>query len=309
MRQVTAGDGSDSTSATQSYLDSTPNPIVRDLIIIGPPESPYALYMTDHEAPVLYSRYPNAFSPAVYKRDKVTAKIGLDAADLSLTWSPGNQSSTANTTSASPFQLAAQHFYDNWPILVLRSFMPTPGDADTLGATAWFGGRVNTCKVKRNQLVFSCKSYLDVLKQKVPSTVVEITNTLASTTAVTVPTSPAGLPVFTAVTGSSENQIIADCTAPMANNIYSGNKFSGGYMVFVSGPGATLAGCWSAIAGNGEYTDGHGNHHSIFSIYSPLPWPPTPGVDNFYVSMQAPVDLTQEAPSGFPFVPAPQQAV
>ena len=43
MRKVIDGDGSDSTVATQAYLNSTDEPILRDLYIIGPPESPNAL--------------------------------------------------------------------------------------------------------------------------------------------------------------------------------------------------------------------------------------------------------------------------
>jgi len=306
VRTVTAGDGSDSTAAAQAYLQGTVNPLVRDLILIGRAEDPNAIWLTNHETPLLYTPY-GTFLPAVVSRDKVTAKVGLESSTMSITWAPGNQVSTANTGTTSPFQRAAQHFYDNWPVLVLRCFMPTPGDANTLGCTVWWGGRVHTAKVKRNSLVFSCKDYLDVLSQKVPSTVVEATNTLASSAAVTLPTSPAGLPVFKCYTGSSENLIIADCISPSAGNIYAGNVFAGGYMVFLAGSGATLAGFWSAIGNNGEYTDGDGNRHSIFAIYQSLPWPPTPTVDTFYVSMQPPAATGPQ--SGFPYCPTPQQAV
>src|SRR5208337_1422984 len=179
MRRVIGGNGSDTTLATQEYLNSTDHPIIRDLILIGPPEDPQSIWITNHEAPVLYRPY-GLFSPAVVKRDGVEAKIGLDAQSLSITWTPGasaRASQTVNTGTASPYQLAAQHFYDNWPVLILRCFMPTPGDANTLGCAEWFGGRVHTTKVARNSLSFQTKSYFDVLSQKVPSTVVETTNT------------------------------------------------------------------------------------------------------------------------------------
>jgi hypothetical protein len=311
MRRTIGGDGSDTTVATQAYLNSTDDPIIRDLILIGPPESPNALYLTNHEAPVLYKPY-GLFNPAVVSRAGVEAKVGLDAQALAITWSPGasaQASKTASTATASPYQLAAQHFYDNWPALILRCFMPTPGDADTLGCAEWYGGRVQNCKIARNKLIFNTKSYLDVLKQKVPSTVVEVTNTLASTAAVTLPPGDPSIPVFSCIRPSTETYIVADCTSPSAGRIYSGDLFSGGYMVFLSGPGATLAGAWSAIGQNGEWTDGDGNHHSEFVIYSPLPWPPTPGVDTFYVSTTAPINLGDEGYSGFPFVPNPTQAV
>lgn len=311
MRQVIAGDGSDSTAATQAYLESTDAPVIRDLILIGPVDDPKSIWLTNHEAPVLYPPY-GTFKPAVVSRDGVEAKIGTDAQSLPITWSPGApaaSAATANTATASPYQLARQHFYDNWPVLILRCFMPTPGDAVSLGCAVWYGGRVQNCKVGRNKIAFNTKSFMDVLTQKVPSTVVEVTNTLASTAAVTLPAGDASIPTFECVTASSEDQIICDCLSPTADKIYSGNEFAGGYMVFLSGAGATLAGAWAAISGNGEYTDGNGNHHSIFTLYTPLPWPPTPTVDTFYVSKTAPINLGDEGYSGFPYVPAPQQAV
>ena len=311
MRTTTGGDGSDTTAATQAYLAATDRPIIRDLIIIGPPENPNALYLTDHEAPVLYRPY-GLFQPAVLTRDRLKCQIGLSAQSIAFTWSPGApaaSSKTANTATASPYQLAAQHFYDNWPVLLLRCFMPTPGDAQTLGCAVWYGGRVHTCKVRRNGIVFNTKSYLDVLTQEVPSTVVEVTNTLASTGAVTLPPGDPSVPTFQCIRPSTETYIVADCLSPAADNIYSGNEFMGGYMVFLSGTGATLAGAWSAIGQNGAWTDGEGNKHSEFTIYSPLPWPPSPLVDTFYVSKTPPLNATDAGYYGFPYVPVPQGSV
>jgi hypothetical protein len=242
----------------------------------------------------------------------VEAKIGLDVQSLSITWSPGASaaaSQTVSTATANPYQLARLHFYDNWPVLVLRCFLPSPGDANTLGCAIWYAGRIHTAAPGRNKIVFSTKSLLDVITQKVPSGVVETTNTLASSAAVTVPAGDASTPVFACIVPSSTDYIVADCLTPTADKIYSGNEFAGGYMVFLSGTGATLAGCWSAIGQNGEYTDGHGNHHSEFQIYSPLPWPPTPGVDTFYVSPTAPINLGDEDYYGFPYCPPPTSAV
>jgi hypothetical protein len=313
MRKVIGGNGADNTAAALAWLAAGNNFLMRDLIIIGRPEDPRSIWMTNHEAPVIYSPYDGTFMPAVVTRGQVSCKIGLDVQKLNLTWSPSNNASTVNTVSASPAQLARLHFYDNWPVLILRALMPTPGDANTIGCTVWFGGRVDTVTVERNQLAFSLNSYLNVVTQKVPSTVIETTNTLASTAAVTLPAGDTSVPVFQCFTGSSEDQIIADAVSPDPGNIYAGNVFSGGYMVFLSGPGATLAGAWSAIGGNGKFTDGDGNNHSIFSIYSALPWPPTPFVDGsgdrFYVSTAAPVDISGEGNFGFPFVPNPQSGV
>jgi hypothetical protein len=310
VRQVLDGNGADSTAATQAYLSTAASINLRDLILIGDPDDPHALWLTDHEAPVLYPPY-GLFLPAVVKRGQVEAKIGLDAQSLAIDWSPGTPATagTVSTSTATPYQLAANHFYDNWPVRILRCFMPTPGDAITLGCAVWYGGRVRTCGIGRNKITFNTTSFMDVLTQKVPSTVVEVTYTLASTAAVNLPAGDASVPQFTCFTGSSENQIIADCTGPTSGKIYSGNLFDGGYMVFLSGTGATLAGAWAPIFGNGDYEDGDGNHHSIFTLYGELPWPPTPTVDKFYVSKAAPINPGDEGSFGFPYVPAPQQAV
>lgn len=311
MRQVIDGNGVDSTAATQAYLAGTEKPQMQDLILIGDVDDPKAIWLTNYEAPILYPPY-GRFFPAVVKRGMVEAKIGLDAQSLSIDWSPGapaKSSATVSTSTASPYQLAAQHFYDNWPVIILRLFMPSPGDAMTLGCALWFGGRVQNCTVGRNKITFDTKSFLDVVNQKVPSTVIEVTNTLASTAAVSLPAGDASIPTFECFTGSSEDLILADCLSPSAGNIYDDDEFAGGYMVFLSGTGATLAGAWSAIASNGKFEDGDGNNHSSFTLYSPLPWPPTPGVDTFYVSKTAPINLADEGSLGFPYVPAPQQAV
>jgi hypothetical protein len=281
---------------------------LRDLILIGYPEDPRSIWLTNHEGPVVYTPY-GLFNPAVVTRDKVQAKIGLDSQKIKIIWSPSNNASTVNTETASPAQRARLHVYDNWPVRIFRAFMLPPGDANTLGCADWFGGRVDTVDVERNKLTFNVDDYMAVLSQKVPSTVIETTNTLAGTAAVTLPAGETNIPVFACHAGSSEDHIIADCLSPTAGHIYDNNRFVGGYMVFLSGPGSTLSGAWSAVGENGRFTDGSGGNHSDFEIYNALPWPPTPGVDTFYVSAAAPINLGDENYYGFPYVPNPQSGV
>lgn len=307
MRQCYSGSSANTTAAVQDYLNNTSSPLIYDLYIIGPPENPNSLWLTNYDSPLIYGGFPGeTFFPATIKRDQVTSKIGLSSQSLTITYTPPPASAGTTTATATPYQLAAQHFYDNWPVQIYRAFMPTPGDINTLGITDWYGGRVQNCKIARNSLIFNTKDYMDVLSQKVPSTVIEVTNTLASTAATTLPAGDTSIPTFQCFTGSTETQIYADCLSPTADRIYAGDLFAGGYMIFLAGTGATLAGAWSGIAANGSYTDGDGNHHSNFVIYSPLPWPPNPSTDKFYVSMQAPVDISTGYESGFPYVPTPQ---
>lgn len=308
MRRCVAGDESDTTAACANYLASTVQPLIRHLYLIGDPGSPSAIYLTDHEGPVSYNPW-GTFQPAVINRGSVTTKIGLEVQKTTVTWTPGNLQAGVTIATANPLQLARIHYYDNFPVRIWKIFMPTPGDANTLGGCAWFGGRIGQTVVGRNQVEFTVNSFLDIVTQKVPANVIESTSTLAGYTAASLVAGEASQPTFEVITGSTPISIICDCLSPTANKIYSGNLFAAGYMVFLDGPGATLPGVWSAIGGNGAYKDGNGNNHSIFSIYTALPWAPTPGVDKFYVSPAAPINFSDGQYFGFNFVPQPTTSV
>ena len=313
MRQCINGYGVDSTSSCMAYLLGTSEPIIRYLYLIGDPDNPNAIRLTDYDGPVVYQPW-GTFSPGTVKNDTVTCAVGLQVQQTSVTWTPGSlQMGTAafssSVTTANPIQLAKAHFYDNWPVRIWKIFMPVPGDAMTLGGCAWFGGRVGGVSYGRNGLVFTCSSFLDVVTQKIPANVIESTSTLAGYTGASLVAGETSQPTFIAVEQSTAGTIIADCLSPTVNKIYSGDLFVGGYLVFLSGVGATLAGVWSAIGNNGSFTDGNGNTHSIFSLYSPLPWAPVPHVDEFYVSPTAPINIADGDFYGFPYVPSPQSAV
>jgi hypothetical protein len=307
MRKCINGAFADTTSVCMAYLASTPNPLIRHLILIGDPEDPFSYRLTDHEGPVQYNPW-GTFSPSVVSRGQVKAEIGLTVQSLSLEWSPSNLAFTQSQATANPYQLARQHFYDNWTVRIWRIFMPTPGDANTLGGCEWFGGRIADTQVERGKITFTINSFMDVLTQKLPPNVIESTSTLASYTAATIPAGDASVPTFSVVAGTSTTVILADTLTPTANRIYETNVFVAGYMIFLASAGATLAGFWSAIGSNLEFTDGNGNHHNQFNIYSPFPWAPTPGVDTFYVSTAAPINLADGDYFGFPFVPQPTAA-
>ncbi len=307
-RKCFDGYGNDTTAACVNYLHSTSTPLIRHLYLIGKPEDPRALRFTDHEAPVFFGDW-GTFQPGVIKRGSITARVGLEVQKTSVEWTPDNLPFTQSIKTASPLQLARLHFYDNWPVRIFKVFMPTPGNAMTLGGCDWFGGRVGQVQVARNAIQFSISSFLDVVTQKVPANVIESTSTLSGYTAATLPPGDTTTPRFRIFTGSTTTQLYADCIAPTANHIYSGSLFVAGYICFLDGPGATLAGLWSEVGMNGSFTDGHGNTHSAFTIYTALPWAPTPGADTFYISKAAPINQADGAYYGFPYVPSPTTAV
>lgn len=310
MKQVYSGAGVNTTSTVLAYLNGTTTPLIRNLYIIGPPENPYSLFLTDHEAPLTYNLYPQQkFSPAVIKRGSVKCKVGLDSDAVQITYSPGPATYSNVVGSANPRTLAMQGFYDNWPVLNLWAFMPTPGDVNTYGCCIGWGGIVASSKVDRKEINWDTNSLMVILDQQVPTNVIEATNSLANYGAATPPTGFTTIPQFSTFTGSNDTVIYGDVQSPYsAGHIFTTNVFQGGYLIFVPGNGATLPRIWGAIAANTVFIDGFSVHHNQFQIYQPLPWPPTPYVagsgDQFIVS--APVATT--GGYSFNFVPAPESA-
>ena len=191
---------------------------------------------------------------AVVSRGSITTKVGLDVQSTTVSW--GRRAirvSPPPPRTQRPSNWQRLHYYDNWPVRIWKCFMPTVGDANTLGATAWFGGRVANTTFGRNQIQFTVNSFLDVVTQKVPANVIESTSTLAGYTAATIPAGDASIPTFLTFTGSSTNIILADAISPVPGFIYVHGKFAAGYLVFLAGAGATLAGVWSAIGNNARH--------------------------------------------------------
>lgn len=297
MRQCLSGSGQDSTAAVQAYLEEHDEYLIRNLYLIGYPGDPYALYLTDHEAPLTYFLW-GEFLSAVITRGTVSTKIGLESTSLDLTWAPRTPRTFGVTTAtAHPMQLAQTGFYDNWPVKVWTCFMPTPGDANTLGAMALFGGIVGESTVDRDGIKFSVDSLLYVTDTEVPPNQIEMTNVVASFLGAV----PAGglsvVPTFEIEGASSTTSFSASCLTPTPDQIFPNNTFAYGFLVFTSG---TLEGFYSAVA-----ADFSGGGYNIFEVYTPFPWPPSAG-DQFYVSGKSPIDQSDTAFFyGFPFVPDP----
>lgn len=332
MKQIYNGAGVNTTATVLAAWAASMQMLVKNLYIIGPPENPYSLFLTDNAGPLTYLLYPQqTFQKAVITRGDIPCKIGLDDDAVSLKWSPSSSTSGSGVTygsglygagvysgsagntvaGANPRTLAQQGFYDNWPVLMLAAFMPARGDVNTWGCAKLFKGIIADTDVDRNEITFNVNSLKVLLGQKVPTNVIEATNSLANYSAAAPPAGFTTIPQFGTVTGSGDNVIYGDVQAPYSSgHIFTTNVFQGGYLIFIPGNGSTEAGFWGSIAANSQFTDGFGNHHNQFQIYQPLPWPPTPFVsgvgDQFIVS--APVPTTGGVGS-FQFVPSPESAV
>ena len=309
MRHFLAGNNTDSTAAVKAYLLANNQYMIRDLILIGEQEDPAALFLTDHEAPLLWSPWGTFLPGAVKRERKVASKVGLSVSSLTLEWKPIVTAFSTDTATANPIQLARTGWYDGRSVRIWRTVMPTPGDANTYGACEWFGGWVGKATTARNKITFTIDSFLNVLNQKLPPNTIGSSGTLAGylAGAPVLADSETNVPTFTAASPSSNIVIMGDCIQPTANKIYGSNKFTNGYMVFIGG---TLKGYWSVVATNADFNAGGGVHHNRFQVYSPFPWDPAPG-DTFFVATQPPINL-QDATAGpynyndFPFLPDPE---
>lgn len=302
MRQCLDGNGVDSTSAVQAYLLNNPSPRLRHLYLIGQPEDPYALWLTDSDTDLVYSFW-GTFIHAVVRRGSVTTKIGLDSTSMDLFYSPALPRTFGKTTAtASPMQLAQLGFYDNWPVRVWTAYLVSPGDCNSLGASELFGGIIGSTKVDRSGISWTVNSFLYVTDTQIPPNVIEGTNTQASFLGAIPPAGLTVVPTFqVAPVGESTTSFSASCLGPTPGQIFDNNAFQGGFLVFTSG---TLNGFWSAVAANSS-----GGGYNILQVLTPFPWPPSAG-DRFFVSAKSPIDLSDDADAKpFPYVPDPTQAL
>ena len=313
MRKVTDGNGNDSTAAVLAWLKANNELRIANLYLIGELEDPQAVFLTDWESPLVWSPW-GTFQPAIQAdgsvgiaRGSVTSKFGFTVQQLEIKWNVQPPASFASSISAaSPYQLARMGYYDNWPVRVWSVYMPTAGDANTFGASELFGGRISKCVVERGVITLTVNSFLDVVNVYVPTNVIELTSSLASYKGATPPAGFSVVPQFKVLAGSNTQTIICDSTTN-PGHIFSTNVFRNGYVVFNGGVGSTLGGVWSAVLSNYTVT-GTPQHNGII-LYSLLPWPPTPGVDTFYISAAAPINQADGSYGGFPFVPGPESAI
>lgn len=311
MKTCIGGNGTDTTAAVRAWL-ATGNALhLANLYLIGEPEDPMALWLTDWEAPLAWPCW-GTFYPAVITRGSVTSEVSLDVQSIDVAWTPTPASWTQNVATASPYQLASLGYYDNWKVRIWTCYMSTPGDANTLGCSELFGGRVGNVTIERGKITFQVNSFLDVVKQKVPNNVIELLNTAAAYAGATPPSGFSNIPQFTVVAPSTSTVILAQQTFPNNGGILGTNLVRGGFLVFNAN--SSLAGMWSAIQQNvGAFigssglpsSTGSGTKFNEFVLYAPFPWAPTAG-DTFYVSAPSPINQTDGGDFyGFPYVPDP----
>ena len=304
MKTVMNGFGVDTTALVLAALKANDHIWLADLFIIGDPDDPNALRLTNYQGPLYWSLY-GKFDPAIIERGAVQSKIGLDVQTLSIKWTPDSDLlATQSLATANPYQKVYAGVYDNWPVRVWKCFMPVPGDADTYGCCELFGGRIGdipTCQ--RGLIEFTVNSFLDVIQQKVPTQVVQITNALSGSYGATPPGDLTSVPVFDVIAGSASSEIIGDCQNP-AHHIFNKDELHGGFVIFRSDSSSTLGMKWAGIQSNRSITIA-GQPYNAILLYDMLPFPPTPGDDTFLISGGP----ANQLGDGFPYVPNPETAL
>lgn len=292
MRQTLSGAGIDTTSLVAAYLLAGNKFHLANLYLIGDFDDPAAVWLTDWESPLSWPIW-GTFQPAVVTRNTIDSKIGLEVTDLEFTWTPANSAPTPSIAAANPYQLAQIGYYDNKLFRCWIVFMPTPGDANTYGAAAFFGGRVSETKTARGKITFTINSFLDVVNEYVPTNVIELTSTAAGYAGATPPAGLSAVPQFSVIADATSTVAVTGAeTSPNPGQVFAQNHLAGGFLVFNGGPGTTLARVLSRIAANNVQISGSDRWNN-FVLYDPLPWVPTPGVDTFYVSASSPINQGQ----------------
>jgi hypothetical protein len=307
MKQYLSGAGADTSVAVRAYLKANKRIWVADLILIGEPDDPKAIWITNYESPLQWSLW-GTFNSTVMKRGSVRSAIGLEAESLDITWSPRNRTATGNIQNTSPYELARVGFFDNMRFRMWRTIMPTPGDADTFGAAEWFAGWIGDAQTQDGAIQFSINSYMYALNQKVPSGVIEVTNPVASYSGAVPPAGFTSMPKMQVIndhTPGTTNSVVYAVGYPDPFYIPANGIFDDHYLVFIDG--SSLQGQFSVIGRNTTYHGGTGYDRAEFQLYSPLPWAPAAG-DLFYIAKQAPINSTDGSYYGFPYVPAPETA-
>ena len=294
VRTTINGAGQDSTADTVAWLQMHDDLTLANLYLIGEPEDPRAFWLTDWDGPLSWPCW-GVFQPAVISRGAIESKIGLEVSSLEITWSPGPFPLGLTIDTASPHQLQKLGWFDNKIVRVWTAYMPTPGDAFTLGCSEAFGGHIGPSTVERGAVKLTVLSFLDVVSQNVPTNLIELTDTLAGYTGGKVQGH------FTLLAGSSPTMLISRETLPSSGYVYDTNALRDAYVVFDSGPGSTLGGQYRAIQSNNLVII-DGVHYNQIILYYPLPWAPALS-DTFFVAKGTSTGQM------FPYVPDPSMAL
>lgn len=93
--------------------------------------------------------------------------------DPSMTYKPGNQPGNGWGLASTLKVAFTQGDMDGLPFTMYRAFMPTPGDADTIGIAQIFAGYISKSEITRSKVTVTVDSLMQVFQTKVPTQLIE----------------------------------------------------------------------------------------------------------------------------------------
>ena len=319
MRQVISGSGADTTLAVQALLLGNNQPLLSELYEIGTPYRPFAptrFLLTSYGGPLLYNPpstfvpnpgditpqlvtyygAPGLFVPSVIKRDQLVSQFGLGSQTCKVTWTPlRTQTYRVPNDPELPledlFALFARGAFNNGSVRIWRVYMPTPGDAATLGAMALFLGRIADIEVGDDGILITAKTYLDALEEKIPRYTIQPGARVSQQGQLGSPGAEGELVYGGALilAGTTRKRLKTNGTLQTAHTL------AGGY--------ASLANGSMQILDNSN--DGTNN---FLELVKPLAYLPVPG-DAVNIWMPWPQNNQGNGLPGFPYVPIPENQV
>ena len=322
MKHAMNGNGADSTQALLSYL-LTRGPLwTAELYQIRAPRSagtPFAapLLLCDWSSALIWSVL-GKFQKAVIQHSGIETTIGLEAQEVTLDWSVNGQTLLYASDGTTPledyYSAFREGLFDHSQVRIWRAYMPTPGDANSLGVVLQFAGRIGDSTTDSLGVHLSVTSALEVLNRKIPPNLIENANINAAWLLSTNPVTMVAQP------GSSPQQLFCKVQGDPTRTFEPG-VFRYGHVYFPPPAGAgELAGRYRQIQ-DSFVTNGV----NVLQLFEPLPFPPnvnvnlglTTGGEVFQAYFPHPQTLAANDPSqpgypqymGFQFVPRPEDTI
>lgn len=268
----------------------------------------------DAASPLTYAG--QVYAPANIKNSGFKSKIGLDVDSLTLEWTfRGDEAMVTDPGTGATILTMLQAFrYGLWAGAWLkwrRTYMPTFGDCDSLGAVSMFRGRIADVQVDRLTARVTVNSVTEMFNRKVPQQLIEANNRSGQIGPGLPPDldpDPAQWTTFECVAGhgGTVQKIVARQTAPTADQVYAAGTFDLGYLLFQASP------LQNFVAQVQRYDVEAG--YNVFYLFKPLYVDPHLYSLTFVGFVPVPKDQTISGAGGvelppFPSVPLPEQAV
>lgn len=330
MRKVINGAGVDTTNLVLTLLQSGQPLFITDLFEIstapyqntGTPSAIRGFFVSPRDFPLVNRQVidpgtgtPATFMPSVIERTQLSFELGLDTKSVQVKWSPDpslqyafglNLSGVTPTTGNLYWQFQRGGF-DNGCMRIWRAFMPSDGDADTLGLAQLFIGRIADVTAGSDQIEITANTFSEIFDQQVPRYLIEAaqrSNQLSKLSEGNSFGVSPGDGDSAASTLNSATVTAFVATHPHTNFLFPDHSLAGNYAVYAGVGLREIADNWN---------DGVKNYLVFYKGQADLkmPYPAPPQQIVLWGSLSpaataAPIGGGYIFLPGFPFIPRPE---